>query len=113
MPLSRLEVPANTIMIAEAPSAWNALGNINEENVVTPIEEPGQGWLPGQDTFSNNTSSSSISRRLPPVHLGGWNYAYADGHVKWQRPESTIGVGSGGTFYFPRGQWTIHANDDR
>jgi prepilin-type N-terminal cleavage/methylation domain-containing protein/prepilin-type processing-associated H-X9-DG protein len=26
----------------------------------------------------------------PPYHSQGWNYAFADGHAKWYRPESTV-----------------------
>lgn len=25
-----------------------------------------------------------------PLHNGGWNYIFADGHAKWMRPEATV-----------------------
>jgi prepilin-type N-terminal cleavage/methylation domain-containing protein/prepilin-type processing-associated H-X9-DG protein len=43
-----------------------------------------------------------------PIHLGGWNYLFVDGHVKWLRPEATIGTG---TMKSPKGMWTIAEND--
>ncbi len=43
-----------------------------------------------------------------PLHLEGWNYLYVDGHVKWSRPEATVGSG---TLKSPRGAWTIAEND--
>jgi prepilin-type processing-associated H-X9-DG protein len=55
------------------------------------------------------------------VHMGGWNYLFADGHVKWLRPERTIttaGVtyptsttGCAGTLLNPCGMWTVDKND--
>jgi prepilin-type processing-associated H-X9-DG protein len=44
----------------------------------------------------------------PPVHAGGYNYVYADSHVKFKRPEATIGKG---TLVNPLGDWTLDAND--
>jgi prepilin-type processing-associated H-X9-DG protein len=29
-----------------------------------------------------------------PLHFDGYNYLFADGHVKWLRPERTVGAGS-------------------
>lgn len=43
-----------------------------------------------------------------PIHLDGWNYLFVDGHVKWLRPEATIGHG---TLKIPKGMWTIAEND--
>ena len=67
-----------------------------------------------------------------PVHMGGYNYLFCDGHVKWLRPEATIktpGVDYStskvmttwwnpatttnckGTIDFPCGMWTIDDGD--
>jgi len=54
-------------------------------------------------------------------HSGGWNYVYADSHVKFQRPTNTIGKGVGGNGMdaagnvcgnrFPCGPWTVNDSD--
>jgi prepilin-type processing-associated H-X9-DG protein len=53
-----------------------------------------------------------------PIHLEGWNYAFADGHVKWLKPISTIGK-QGGTYCTsapalaqPCGMWTEDPSDN-
>ncbi|MBC8101746.1 MAG: DUF1559 domain-containing protein [Cytophagales bacterium] len=44
-------------------------------------------------------------------HAGGWNYAFADGHVKWFKPEQTVGRDKGGTLANPGGMWTLADTD--
>jgi prepilin-type processing-associated H-X9-DG protein len=44
-----------------------------------------------------------------PIHLEGWNYLFVDGHVKWLRPEQT--VGAAGTLTSPQGMWTNSETD--
>ena len=49
------------------------------------------------------------STQVPaPIHLEGWNYLFVDGHVKWLRPEKTVGTGS---VTDPKGFWTVTEND--
>jgi prepilin-type N-terminal cleavage/methylation domain-containing protein/prepilin-type processing-associated H-X9-DG protein len=91
--------PSDTILIVERPAA----GNYTGANSWTTTSRPAQqvGTLPTQPSA--------------PLHSGGWNYAFVDGHVKWLRPEQTIGK-KGGTCTFtptinqPCGMWT---NDDQ
>jgi len=48
------------------------------------------------------------------VHGGGWNYAFADGHSKWYKPEQTNGPAGDKTFSYPwndGGLWTLDPND--
>ena len=53
-------------------------------------------------------------------HLGGVNYLYADGHVKWLRPLATLGknpvtgapkTGTANDLQYPNGPWTIMDDD--
>ena len=64
---------------------------------------------------------------LTPLHNGGWNYAMADGHARWLKPETTFatagvtyphaldgyraGTNCAGTMASPCGMWTIDPND--
>jgi prepilin-type processing-associated H-X9-DG protein len=54
-------------------------------------------------------------------HNDGWNYVYADGHVKFAKPDQTVGKGVGGSgkdanggtcaWNAPCGGWTLDPND--
>jgi prepilin-type processing-associated H-X9-DG protein len=46
---------------------------------------------------------------VDPHHFDGYNYLFADGHVKWLKPERTCGAT--GFPNYPRGMWTINEND--
>jgi prepilin-type N-terminal cleavage/methylation domain-containing protein/prepilin-type processing-associated H-X9-DG protein len=94
--LAEIEAPATTLMIAETPSANNLLGT---------------RWT--ATCYNPEYQSSANSGRA--LHFDGWNYLFADGHVKWLKPENTIDHNSGdaqtGTTAAPRGNWTIDPND--
>jgi prepilin-type N-terminal cleavage/methylation domain-containing protein/prepilin-type processing-associated H-X9-DG protein len=108
-PLSDFPVPADTIMIAEVPSRANVLGNINGAVCTGP----------GTTPFANPATPEVTQRVDPeikaPIHNGGWDYLFVDGHVKWFKPEQTIdgnaGDGVTGTLNSPRGYWTRAQND--
>jgi hypothetical protein len=88
--------------LAERPSAGNSFGLTSGQNVDNP----------------NQQSSGNDNRAL---HFEAWNYLFADGHVKWLKPEATVDLnpanvggatGDGtGTVSAPRGMWTILEND--
>ena len=88
VPLASIEVPAQTLLLAENPTAGNFFGS-SSASIVT-------------------SASGQAVASLQPIHLEGWNYLFADGHVKWYRPQSTVGIGTVGNV---RGMWTIDAND--
>ena len=77
-------------------------GNYYAQN---QLDNGGTKWMPNNGGF----------------HSGGWNYVYADGHVKFSKPEATIGKGVNGsgndangapcTNVNPCGGWTINPND--
>lgn len=54
------------------------------------------------------TDSNLGDFRQTPPHSGGYNYLFCDDHVKWMRPELTIG---NGRQWDAHGPWTITAND--
>lgn len=73
-PLADLTWPAATIMIGEGPRGESCCGESNWTN--------GWGYTDGHD---NMNASDSTGGAVAPTkrHLGGANYAFADGHVKW------------------------------
>ncbi len=116
--LSEFKSPASTLVLAEAPAASNVIGQ-NQSFVRCPHNTTGFGL--GQDCTSNspytglNFNDCAPQSRIKPLHNDGWNYMFADGHVKWYRPEATVDGNSGdaytGTVSNPRGFWTLKEND--
>jgi prepilin-type N-terminal cleavage/methylation domain-containing protein/prepilin-type processing-associated H-X9-DG protein len=100
--LAELSSPATTIALAEAVSDTNWFGNINGALCRSPYRTGSNAFqiVIGQRADSNSNSSA--------LHFDGYNYLFSDGHVKWLRPERTIGAG---TLTSPQGMWTIADND--
>jgi prepilin-type processing-associated H-X9-DG protein len=82
----------------------------------------GVGGAGGQDCLSAADSYQACAQaRTEGYHSGGWHYVFADGHVKWLRPDQTIGKGVNGngkdagggacTGRNPCGPWTMDPND--
>ncbi len=105
-PLSDFFAPSSTILIAEAPLKTNRIATNTAFRVAGP------------------TAQAVDSPGLKPIHSGGWNYGFADGHSKWMKPEQTIATtgvtypkknkngytckGDAGT---PCGMWTLSDDD--
>lgn len=93
--IARINAPAETLLLAELPFAGNHFGS-NSGPYVSCVAG----------------AASCQDRGVPapniPIHFQGWNYLFCDGHVKWLKPESTIGTGN---LLAPKGVWTIDPND--
>lgn len=94
--LSEVPVPAQTLMVVENPQDTNWWAN-NSGALCGSVEE--------QDTWSWDEWPA----RGKPLHFNGYNYLFADGHVKWLRPEQTIGTAT--QEWEPKGMWTLAEND--
>jgi prepilin-type N-terminal cleavage/methylation domain-containing protein len=94
--MAEIEDPAGTITVTEHPSRWNEFAHSNNGIVHRPTNA---FWGPVQDDGigAGNT-----------LHFDGWNYLFADGHVKFLRPAQTI---LRGTVDNP-GMFTIRASDN-
>jgi prepilin-type processing-associated H-X9-DG protein len=87
-------------MVTECPNAYNLFGHADGAEVRSPkTPDWASPWWQGQQNASGNPQ---------PLHMEGWNYLFADGHVKWLRPERTVGNGD---FDNARGMWTRAAED--
>jgi prepilin-type N-terminal cleavage/methylation domain-containing protein/prepilin-type processing-associated H-X9-DG protein len=110
--LSEFVVPASTILILEAPTAANRIGNNTDFRQASPDGQT--GGAPG------------TANHRPASHSTGWNYGFADGHAKWFKPIQTVatpgitypasfrnanGYNCLGTMARPCGMWTLSDND--
>ena len=94
--LSEIPSPATTLMVVERPFNKNGFGL-------------GSGSTCAGPTASTQPQYSAATGYLAsPVHFDGYNYLFIDGHVKFQRPEQTIGTG---TLAAPKGMWTLAETD--
>lgn len=104
--LAQISSPATTLMVVEQPVPANTLSNINGSISNGPGDALDGGW--GVEKYQR-------AGNLTPIHLEGYNYLFADGHVKWLRPERTIDTNPDdtltGTMTSPRGMWTIVDTD--
>ena len=98
--ISEVISPATTLMVVERPFASNAFGVTNGAGCNSPSGAPAIG-----NGAQTNAAPSGLGT---PIHFDGYNYLFADGHVKFQKPEQTIGTGS---MTNPRGMWTLAEND--
>jgi prepilin-type N-terminal cleavage/methylation domain-containing protein/prepilin-type processing-associated H-X9-DG protein len=96
--LSEISAPAETLLLVENLHANNRFGSLAQPTVQSP---------------AGQSSQPCSVPAITPTHFDGWNYLFADGHVKWLKPAATInGQGkTGGTLTAPRGMWTIDPND--
>jgi prepilin-type N-terminal cleavage/methylation domain-containing protein/prepilin-type processing-associated H-X9-DG protein len=97
--LSEIEDAAGTIMLAETPSDYNLFGSPDVSEVRSPKQPSWANWWQGQQDMNGSPR---------PTHFDGYNYLFADGHVKWLRPERTVGTGS---MDWPQGMWTRRPGD--
>ena len=87
--------PSDTILLVENPERRNYITNNSGAFIASP-----------NDQARDVDGTSTIIR--DPMHSEGWNYLFVDGHVKWLRPQATIGTGS---LDNPQGMWSIARGD--
>ncbi|MES2458996.1 MAG: DUF1559 domain-containing protein [Armatimonadota bacterium] len=99
--------PAGTILFLEAG------GTLTAANVVRNNSGAYVNCASGCTSLPQDREKPGV-----PRHAGGWNYGFADGHVKWFKPEQTVGLDKGsvgptygGTLANPGGMWTLPDND--
>ncbi len=118
--LADVPAPASSLLIVEfhtAKSATNwstntqCLGPMQQQQYNTGNEEAPPTWGSMWDAAGVADGKKPANK---PVHSGGWNYVFVDGHAKWHKPEQTNGPAGDKTFSFPwndGGFWTLDPND--
>ena len=97
--LADIGKPSETLLLVEQPTTGNVTGDPFGGLVDVP-KHTGIGGIGGQD-------AGMLGKTL---HFDGWNYLFADGHVKWLTPEKTIGPGRS-VNWNAGGMWTVNEND--
>ncbi|GAB4468033.1 MAG: DUF1559 domain-containing protein [Armatimonadaceae bacterium] len=115
-PLASFGDPAGTIAIAELFEPRNLYGTAQSADVSAPMQPDwGLGWFHAQGRYALGDGSNVTV--VNPVHSGGWNYVFMDGHAKWFRPERTVGLGGVNQYGDPCaldnpcGMWSRREND--
>jgi len=110
---SQFNQPANILMLVEMPWEYNLLSWQHTASVWTPGIGAANGY--GQEIGLTGDGSLTVGTKtaVVPLHSGGWNYLFVDGHVKLLRPEQTLGNHAGcdtvSTFNWkPCGMWTTN-----
>ena len=96
--LAELPAPATTLMIVESPSPDNSFGEIFNCESYGPVSN-GAG--------DKRQDGAQLGKQM---HFDGYNYLFADGHVKFLRPMATVrkNDGSSADRNSPgNGMWTI------
>jgi len=108
--LGEIPAPATTLMLVESHCGQNLT---QEGNWVTNFK-PASG-VRGQEAQNQRDEDPARNNNIVPPHSGGWNYGFADGHVKWHRPEQTCDTNPGDLLFgdtgWPQGMWTIRDTD--
>jgi prepilin-type N-terminal cleavage/methylation domain-containing protein/prepilin-type processing-associated H-X9-DG protein len=98
---AEVQVPVTTLLLVENPSDYNKFGDVSGIWAVSPFAGDWLNW--------SNCNAQDDWKPGHQIHLDGWNYLFVDGHVKWMRPERTLGPGGHATNV--NGMWTINPND--
>ncbi len=94
--INKVQAPASTLELVEFPDVQNCTARATGSGVDSPYSQ-------------SVISGTSPVQLRPASHTDAWNYLFCDAHVKWLRPEQTIGAA--GTITAPQGYWTLDPND--
>ena len=110
-PETQIPLPTTTLMIVENPDPQNNTGNDNESFVTIPlgtIHNPAGLNNPGGECVTTSAWYCGPDNTLDPIHSGGYNYLFVDGHVKWMMPMNTVTKGfKPGVWGVPGGYWEL------
>ncbi len=105
VPVADVADPSRTIMTGELPHPDNRFGNGNQSIIRRVCYGSGGGQ-------SGQAQDTAVEMRGKTLHFEGWNYLFVDGHVKWLRPNATLGTGiTNCATDTPGGMWTVNPND--
>lgn len=118
--LAEIPAPANTFYMAETRNLDDNQGTPYGGQVFYPLwsaaVQSSYPWALSAQNWAPKVNGGPKAI-IEPSHSGGWNYLYCDGHVKWSKPEATLGrnpqTGAPNTNTAqPRGPWTVWDGDD-
>ena len=113
--------PSSTLLLAELHDRAQQLNNSqgSTHNVKGPFAGTRYASYPGCSgsvgSYTNNNYQDQDRPGNVPAHFDGWNYLFVDGHVKWLRPEQTMGTSANCSLNASnmdtKGMWTLAEND--
>ena len=132
--MSQVQVPATTLMLVEFYAPYNSMPATNYQmddssapsinypcNVFTADGGAAASYVGKAPGWGVNAQDAATNPQGTAMHTGGWNYAFADGHVKYMQPQQTIDAGayafgtagcSGVNGWGDNmGMWTVTPND--
>jgi prepilin-type N-terminal cleavage/methylation domain-containing protein/prepilin-type processing-associated H-X9-DG protein len=115
--LAEITAPGSTFYMVETRNLGDTQGTVYGGQVFYPLYTPAApSWADSAQNFVPKVVNGP-KVIIEPTHSGGWNYLYCDSHVKWSKPESTLGrnpaTGAPNTnLASPRGPWTVWEGDD-
>lgn len=110
-PIAGIPATATTILLTEYRTQYNYFAAYHGATAYCASEPSGVAGPP------TGCYGGALDRDNPGQenHFDGWNFLFADGHVKWMRPERTVDTNPSdsltGTLQQPLGMWSI-AEDD-
>jgi prepilin-type N-terminal cleavage/methylation domain-containing protein len=100
--LADIPAPSSSIAIVEHPEVQGATNWPQNSETYGPGDQQcfddndtnGDNGVKSQCTWYQSSFADAQLPKNKPLHTAGWNYIYADGHVKWSQPLSTLNTGS-------------------
>ena len=111
---SDVQVPDKTLMLVESFAIGNTSNNPGYSSDDTFA--PSTNFPCANNTSTNGGIAQDRFTNGIAAHSGGWNYGFVDGHVKWLRPEKTLGPTTWcqttyGISADNHGMWSLDPND--
>jgi prepilin-type N-terminal cleavage/methylation domain-containing protein/prepilin-type processing-associated H-X9-DG protein len=108
--LAAIGAPATTLLLAEQPHSANIT-----QYPFSPSADRPSNTISGCGAQDGDAVGGGVGVGKA-IHFEGWNYLFADGHVKWLRPQATVDSNPGdanvgtvnGTAF---GFWTLDDTD--
>jgi prepilin-type N-terminal cleavage/methylation domain-containing protein/prepilin-type processing-associated H-X9-DG protein len=114
--MASIPAPANLFMIVEQANNVNVVGEAQKAICYGLLGQYNQNPNSGDECDSlfwggSASQFDACYNKFKPLHNNGWNYAFADGHVKWHRPGQTVGTRTVYDRWPHGGYWTLNPND--
>ena len=114
--MASIPAPAQLFMIVEAHNDTNIVmepqKGINYGLLGQYNQRPNSGDVCDSIFWGGSPAEmDACYKSFKPPHNGGFNYTFADGHVKWMRPEATVGKTSINDRWPNGGFWSLNEND--
>jgi len=112
--LADVPAPSDSLAFVEHPFVASGTNWAQNPVVHIPFEQQIYNNPNGEAWYNASGVTEAQKPSNAPLHNGGWNYAFADGHAKWFRPSQTSNAAPADFYVFyahNNKYWTIDPND--